>query len=349
MRLIHTTRFEPREFFDSEIPEYAILSHCWVSGDEISYQDLLEGAGRDAMGWRKIEECCRLARNKSLEWAWIDTCCIDKKSSAELQEAINSMFRWYENSKICYAFLSDASGASKGDDFPECRWFKRGWTLQELLAPATIEFYDRDYRLIGTRDSLAHEIVDASKIDRRVLTAPEWKRAESLRNTCVARKMSWASRRQTAKVEDLAYCLLGLFDVNMPLLYGEGQKAFLRLQQQIISKSFDESIFVWTSGSRKPKASGLLAHWPSDFAGCGKIRNIGLRHPRRRYRVTERGVEMTVLRWSLLSPYYFDLHLDCAVNERDPNHLFEEQISVRLQATLCRWITLCGVGWEIQV
>ena len=204
---------------------------------------------------------------------WIDTCCIDKKSSADLSEAINSMYYWYHNAVECYAFLSDVVwnahnvGASK-DVFMRSEWFTRGWTLQELLAPSTLIFLDERWRAFGTRATLSTEISAATGIEQEHLG--DWS------GVCIATKMSWVSRRKTSRVEDLAYCMLGLFDVNMPLLYGEGRKAFMRLQLEIIKKSDDESIFAWITDTPSQTLGGMLAPWPDCFAQSGEVRI----HPR---------------------------------------------------------------------
>ena len=142
MRLLHTTRLEFEEFYDDQIPRYAILSHRW-GRDEVSYQDFLAGRKLDGAGDKKILACCRYAAGDRdmvpINWVWIDTCCIDKSSSAELAEAINSMFRWYQNASICYAYLSDVKKSNQENltksEFESSQWFTRGWTLQELIAP----------------------------------------------------------------------------------------------------------------------------------------------------------------------------------------------------------------------
>ena len=199
----------------------------------------------------------------SWEWAWIDTCCIDKRSSSELSEAINSMYRWYSEAQVCYAYLEDLfqelhleASVTDGRErkrekgghrtFRQSRWFTRGWTLQELLAPQSVIFYDQNWTEIGSKSSLLNQVSQASGIAIGFLESPH--------TASIAQKMSWASRRQTTRTEDTAYCLLGLFGVNMPLLYGEGSKAFRRLQEEIIKSSTDQSIFAW----RDPRC---VPHW----------------------------------------------------------------------------------------
>jgi len=174
-------------------------------------------------------------------------CCIDKTSSAELSEAINSMFRWYQKASVCYAYLADVLKDTDPDKDPEefsrSRWFTRGWTLQELVAPKNVVFYSRSWKNIGTKERLCNTISTITGIDIDTLLG------EDVTFVSVANKMSWASGRRTTRTEDMAYCLLGIFDVNMPLLYGEGKKAFLRLQEEILRSSYDHSLFAWGRGT----------------------------------------------------------------------------------------------------
>ncbi|KAL3263010.1 hypothetical protein ABHI18_002219 [Aspergillus niger] len=278
MRLINAKTYQLEEYLDSEIPEYAILSHTWGK-DEISFQDLQalstgsrywdRVVGRE--GFLKIKYVCQQATRDGLDHAWVDTCCINKSSSAEMSEAINSMFQWYKRSRKCYVYLSDIPSGygevpldeqagssvelarrrrpSKYDGtingpFARCRWFTRGWTLQELIAPKDLTFYGSGWNVLGTKASMTALISTITGIDQRVLR-DSTDTKESLRSVCVAQKMSWAARRQTSKIEDEAYCLLGLFDVHMPILYGEGKAAFVRLQEEIINSSDDHTIFAW--------------------------------------------------------------------------------------------------------
>lgn len=197
------------------------------------------------------------------------TCSIDKTSSAELSEAINSMFLWYQKAGICYAYLSDIEWFQHSCDIYDCyqtlrlsRWFTRGWTLQELLAPAHVKFMSSDWRALGTKLQLCDTIVKITGVSGNALLG------QALSDFNVAERMSWASRRQTTRLEDLAYCLLGIFDVNMPLLYGEGGKAFLRLQEHILERSEDYTIFTWQAATNTGDLP-LLASAPSDFKEAG--------------------------------------------------------------------------------
>lgn len=266
MRLLHTTSITVKEFVGQNIPSYAILSHTWDK-EEVLLVDIQNATARYKKGYSKITGCCRKAAEHGFEWIWVDTCCIDKTSSAELSEAINSMYRWYELSTICYVYLQDvrvAEGADalfRGTQFGESRWFTRGWTLQELLAPRAVEFYSVEWREIGTKDSLALSLSSVTGIPIHILNG------NSPASCSVAERMSWASTRQTTREEDIAYCLLGLFGVNMPLLYGEGPKAFIRLQEQILKQEEDYTVFTWTLQHDCGDAlTGFLASTPREFS-----------------------------------------------------------------------------------
>ncbi|KAH9226250.1 hypothetical protein K456DRAFT_1808767, partial [Colletotrichum gloeosporioides 23] len=242
MRLLHTMTLDLNEFI-GDVPPYAILSHTWEN-DEVSLQDLSTTAGRSKKGFKKIEACCAPARRDGFDWAWLDTCCIDKTSSAELSEVINSMFRWYRQARVCYVYLSDLPSQYPGDvdrrQFHSVKWFTRGWTLQELIAPRAIGFYDQNWEEIGTKASLLDLLHDKTGIRLDILDG-------TTTHTVVptGERMSWASNRETTRQEDLAYCLLGIFGIHMPLLYGEGSQAFIRLQQEILRTSEDLSILLW--------------------------------------------------------------------------------------------------------
>lgn len=221
-----------------------------------------------------MKNTCHRALQDGFQYVWIDTCCIDKSSSAELSEAINSMFRWYQESKICYAFLSDvADGRTL---FHESRWFSRGWTLQELIAPKRVVFLNQNWEPLGDREELADEITVATGIERHILARPDCNVQDMLRSFSVAQRMRWASKRVTTRAEDIAYCLMGLFDVNMPPLYGEGAyKAFERLQEAIISETADHSILAFREPGAEPMFrsafSPVLA--PSVSFFCDEIRH----------------------------------------------------------------------------
>ena len=292
MRLLNTELHTFKEFSDSDIPKYAILSHRW-GDEEITFQDFRKGKNRDSQSYAKVKRYCALAKGRGSTWVWVDTCCIDKKSSAELSEAINSMYRWYEKAKECHVYLSDVTWNSEDVEsskalFTQSSWFTRGWTLQELLAPSEVIFFDSAWNLFGTKVNLMNLISAATGITMY--------RIENPFKACIAQKMSWMSKRKTSRSEDMAYCMLGLFDVNMPLLYGEGgSKAFMRLQLEIIKQSDDESIFAWTL----PKESvlepwGLLAPWPTCFTGSGDIEWNDGKKRRSPYQMTNQGLQIEV-------------------------------------------------------
>ena len=158
MRLLHTTNIRQQEFSDGEVPKYAILSHRWVEDEEITNQAFNEGRLLDRPGWAKIQRSCKIAKSLKHDWIWIDTCCIDRSSSTELSEAINSMFYWYRNAEVCLTYLCDVRKDSnssrtfkiKGSS-KDSEWFRRGWTLQEFLAPQQLSFYDMEWNYLGTR------------------------------------------------------------------------------------------------------------------------------------------------------------------------------------------------------
>ncbi|KAL8994767.1 MAG: hypothetical protein Q9169_005351 [Polycauliona sp. 2 TL-2023] len=241
MWLINAKTLKLEEVWGETVKSYAILSHRWEE-EEVSHQDMHDYAiAVKKKGFTKIAKSCELALKDGFDYMWVDTCCIDKKSSAELSEAINSMFRWYESAGICYAFLSDVDCSREEADetsihhqIQQSMWFARGWTLQELLAPRNVVFYDSNWISLGTKKSLDRVIEQRTGIDALALDRSCYFTAFS-----IAQRMSWAAERITTRSEDTAYRLLGLFQVNMPMLYGEGQQAFMRLQEEIIKQSDD--------------------------------------------------------------------------------------------------------------
>jgi hypothetical protein len=259
MRLLHSETLELKEFVGCSNVEYVILSHTW-GDEEISIQDLLSGQAANRASFAKIKNCCAQAARDGFQYVWIDTCCIDKSSSSELSEAINSMYQWYKNARICYAYLVDVQSSSTDIELQlrESRWFKRGWTLQELIAPPIVEFYAADWTEIGTKMSRQELLSEITSINVRIL------RGGDLSSCNIAERMSWASERVTTRSEDLAYCLMGLFDVHMPMLYGEGKRAFFRLQEEIMKGTEDYTLFAWTSPDDSDD-SGLFADSPAAF------------------------------------------------------------------------------------
>lgn len=280
MWLINTNLLELEGFFDNDIPPYAILSHTWEN-EELSFQDMqgsqsIRDVASRKQGFAKVRKGAALAAADGHDYIWVDTCCIDKRSSAELSESINSMFRWYHQAAVCYAFLADvpprpvfAKSTSHWEtQFASSRWFTRGWTLQELIAPLEVEFYSKDWTRLGSKIELLEAVHHVTGISKFALAG----HAE-MHEFSVAQRMSWASKRKTTRMEDEAYCLMGIFDVNMPLLYGEGGKAFRRLQEHILQRSDDHSLFAWTTQSRLRNLEwrSLFAASPDEFSGAGSI------------------------------------------------------------------------------
>jgi hypothetical protein len=230
MRLLNANTFELREFHDP-VPLYAILSHTWGNpDDEISFQDIRDlSRARRKQAFTKIEGCARVALLNALEWIWVDTCSIDKSSSAELSEAIISMFRWYREAVLCFVVLEGTGEECEHQDLAAARWFTRGWTLQELLAPTRLEFYSASWIFLGTRESLKNHITRATGIPENIFCGHV-----EFSNIPAGHIWSWTNRRQTTRPEDQAYCLFGIFDVSIPVLYGEGKdRAFGRLKEEI--------------------------------------------------------------------------------------------------------------------
>ena len=282
-----------------DIPHYAILSHTW-NEEEVTHYDIANRAELARVskkrGYKKMIRFCEEAARQGFKWVWMDACCIDKTSSAELSEAINSMFVWYRDAVVCYVYLvdfiawSDSEFAVSGG---RSRWFSRGWTLQELLAPENVVFYDHNWKDCGTKQSLAGIIANITGIDQRLLSGEA-----QINEYSVAQKMSWASLRQTTRVEDMAYSLLGIFEINMPLLYGEGLKSFRRLQEEIIKSTTDQTIFAWRmrldAGSEQNFSRGILASSTADFRNSGRIVKAESRIPQSfsNYEITNRGLIM---------------------------------------------------------
>lgn len=279
MWLLRTDRAELQFFSSPEEVEpyggYAILSHVWGhESEEQTFEDLerirakcrlneskakllkrLPGTHSQSTNPRdhvseKIRQSCIIAKDAGYKWIWNDTCCIDKRSSSELSEAINSMYTYYSSAKVCFAYLADVDPeplkSKELDDpatstFRHSRWHKRGWTLQELIAPRLLKFYSKSWTFIGTKSDLVALLQDVTGIPVSVLIHG----TPALRGLTVAQRLSWMAPRTTKRVEDRAYCLLGILGIHMTTLYGEGDKAFVRLQEKIMKISVDTSIFAW--------------------------------------------------------------------------------------------------------
>lgn len=343
---------------------------------------------RQMKGYTKIQATCEIALKQGIRYAWIDTCCIDKSSSAELSEAINSMFAWYEGAAVCYAWLSDyrhdpdfdltddgiinsfkhVTDEERGFSDPvpltsiqldirlrinrtlkNCRWFNRGWTLQELIAPKHVEFYDQDWFYFGSKLQLAPIMSWVTGIDESVL------KGSPLDQVLVGRRMSWAANRQTRRVEDIAYCLLGIFDINMPLLYGEGDKAFRRLQEEIVKSSNDLSIFAWIATlSDQRSFRNLWASSPSEFKSCQWLVKPAIEwNGGGEYGVTSRGLRtlnmIRIVRGDQSRAGSYFLPLDC-VDARQPKNIrlvSLEQYGPSLFARRKPWLNDTVVDLEV--
>ncbi|KAF3046342.1 hypothetical protein E8E12_002991 [Didymella heteroderae] len=307
MRLLGASTLEFESFHEDTVPPYAILSHTWGS-QEITYQEmaflqklerlptelrqdrlyvasLMAAAGLDfsdanedsirrRKGFEKIQQTAGIARSRGLDFFWLDTCCIDKTSSAELQEAINSMYHWYQRATYCVVYLEDQTRQFNAEwsrrvfqgMLEQSRWITRGWTLQELIAPRTVVFYDSNWHALCEKSDALSEIEELTGIPRYVLATGE------LRQSSVAQKMSWAAGRTTTRSEDVAYSLMGLFHVHMPMLYGEGTKSFQRLQEEIIRTTPDDSIFAWLAEDAGVSTlRGMFARSPKEFKTCSAV------------------------------------------------------------------------------
>ncbi|KAI1207867.1 HET-domain-containing protein [Annulohypoxylon truncatum] len=347
MWLINTDSLELDYVENPDNVKYAILSHTWEE-EEVNFQEmkLHQATARKKKGFDKIAATCRLAEERGIPYAWVDTCCIDKTSSAALSEAINSMFQWYKDSFVCYAYLSDMSvhDFDKQDNrikagFAKCRWFARGWTLQELIAPEILNFYDRDWNLVGSKELYRQEISRITGIDVKVLM-----NSQLLPNIPVGKRMSWASKRKTTRVEDIAYCLLGIFDVNMPMIYGEGRKAFIRLQEEILKNTDDLSLFAWTAQSEDESGNGqpilpdrywlgirgVLAQSPSEFSGCGNLEHINDSSVDiGEFSMTNKGLRIQVVPGTAEEgDSFLTMPLSCTMSPADKN---KQEIAIQLQ------------------
>ncbi|KAI1403472.1 heterokaryon incompatibility protein-domain-containing protein [Hypoxylon fuscum] len=310
MRLIDARRTlrENTIVFDYQEPDdvqYLVLSHCWGrpsenkawahDDQEYTYQDALASPppARKLAGFDKIFLTCKLASRAKVRYVWIDTCCLDQTNYSELAHGINSMFEWYRKSSFCVVYLADVTWTQsmnqneRRKQFVNCRWFERAWTLQELIAPKEVRFYDKDWNYMGTKVDLADEISEHTHIDKHILNG-----TSSCLMCSIAHRMSWAAKRKARKPEDIAYSLLGIFNVNMPMIYGEGSRnAFHRLQRAITTTTSELSIFGWGDETlSNSNNSSVFADSPVDFIySDGLIGNI----PEKHYELTNKGVLMT--------------------------------------------------------
>ncbi|KFA71531.1 hypothetical protein S40288_06837 [Stachybotrys chartarum IBT 40288] len=318
MRLINVQSLELEEFSGSSTPPYAVLSHTWGE-KEASYGEWIQRRTRlmrlRRPGLSKVFAMCKQARTDGIQYAWVDTVCIDKSSSAELSEAINSMFAWYTRAKVCYVFLRDVNhhtpgGGDFSTSFQSSRWFTRGWTLQELIAPRNVIFYSAEWKVIGTKSTMAVQLARITGIDRMCL-----QRERRLDEYSIAQRMAWAASRSTTRDEDMAYCLLGLFNIAMPLLYGEGgQRAFRRLQEEIIKSSDDHSILTFDTNLSN---NTLFADHPNTFARGPRIHTNFTRKITAPFSITNAGLSMTTPLIQTLSPFWVLAVLNCVEMDVD--------------------------------
>ncbi|KAI0156221.1 heterokaryon incompatibility protein-domain-containing protein [Pestalotiopsis sp. NC0098] len=312
MRLINAVTLKVESYKSAaDAPKYAILSHTWGETEPTFAQGtsrLTRLRKTRLPGFSKVLGTCKQARRDGISYIWVDTICIDKSSSSELSEAINSMFAWYKLAEVCYAYLSDVPSHYSGqvdqlDLFTQSRWFKRGWTLQELLAPHHVIFFTASWTVIGSRNALASTIATITGIDHRCLT-----KEIKLRDCSVAQKMSWAADRSTTREEDIAYSLLGIFRINMPLVYGEGRRAFTRLQEEIIRAYDDQSILAFDSTLSR---NSVLADHPSLFRHAGQIQPNFAPQITPPFSMTNAGLVIRTPLIHTLSPYWVLAVLNC--------------------------------------
>ncbi|OAX42704.1 hypothetical protein K503DRAFT_308375 [Rhizopogon vinicolor AM-OR11-026] len=243
-----------------------MLSHRWEGNEPLLHniQGRVVYQLNPVGGILKLQSFCKIVRGAGYQWAWSDTCCIDKNNNFEVQTSLNSMFIWYSHSALTIVYLSDALSSSNPGALAESAWIKRGWTVQEFLAPKVILFYQKDWTIYLSDRSPNHkesvaimqELGDATGIDPRALVAfrPGMRGARE--------KLQWASTRVTTMQEDVAYSLFGLFGVHLPIIYGEKkQNALGRLLQEIVAQSGDISALDWVG-----KSSSFNSCLPADIA-----------------------------------------------------------------------------------
>lgn len=246
------------------LPPYATFSHVI---DEI-------GAPLEDFARIKRELCsdivkiliraCVQARDAGFTWLWNYAACVDRNSCAAQSEAINSLAQIYRNCGRSIIYLEDLKSKLVEDEevverMAECRWIRNVWAIPQIVFSRVAFFYSSDWSLIGTKKSLLPYLSSRMGIDQEVLED-----SDSLEEFSLARRMSWASDMTASRVEDFAYALVGLFDVSMSILYGEGQKAFLKLQEEIMGDTDDFSLIAWDKIDAQ-EYNGLFAHSPACF------------------------------------------------------------------------------------
>lgn len=245
MRLLNVYTLEFSEY-SADVPKYAIASHRWKAGTEATIKEVRNKRNTEKDGYVKVQSFASYVREHvcNVEWLWIDTCCVNQDSSQEVTEAVNSMFRWYSNAEVCLAYLADVSNAEDEREFRRSEWFRRGWTLQELLAPQMVVFLSASWELIGHKGGdgwtrSGKQVARGRALEATVSTitgVPQHVLQNHARSMSLSteERLSWIRGRKTTKEEDMSYSLLGIFNVTMPVIYGEGaEKARERLVEEI--------------------------------------------------------------------------------------------------------------------
>ncbi|KAL8840410.1 MAG: hypothetical protein Q9176_003908 [Flavoplaca citrina] len=294
VRLLNAESLTLQQFKDEACPPYAILSHRWAEdpSTEVVYDDMAKFEDiRHSSVWKKAKSAAKIvaACQKVLElgfvYLWVDTVCIKQDNPIELSTAINSMYRLYHDAEVCIVYLYDYPTAEV-QTLSQSDWFTRGWTLQELVAPQVVKFFDKNWDYIGKTGDLAAELTHRTGVHKKY-----WTSNAPVNYASVSERMSWMAGRKTTVPEDIAYCMLGLFGVNMPLLYGEGkERAFLRLQEEIMKYSADHSLFAWEDDSHQCCGTGLLAPSPECFRSTGHYRHRSDQRNNRPYQMTNKGI-----------------------------------------------------------
>ncbi|KAH4152831.1 hypothetical protein HBH69_167280 [Parastagonospora nodorum] len=305
-------------------PPYMIFSHRWLQADggDVTFEEFqsssselkqafkkkgrkereakLNELGLRVVAFYKLLQAIEIASIAGAEYIWIDSCCINRANSSELTEALNSMYRYYEKATKCLVYLHDVEWSRTADgekqpvrsyDFSKPEWFTRGWTLQELIAPKQVSFYNKDWKYFG-------ELAEHAKAIEEVTNVPEMVLKGDIKpNKCsVAQRMSWAANRNTTRDEDMSYSLFGLFDVNLVPMYGEGgTKAFIRLQEAIMSRTNDMSLFAWQSTDNEEEYRGVLARSPKEFGRAGELIDKRILGSNPEFSMTNRGLKIMPL------------------------------------------------------
>ncbi|KAL8969053.1 MAG: hypothetical protein Q9197_004546 [Variospora fuerteventurae] len=310
IRLLHAERRElpdEDEISGQQGLPYVIISHVWQR-KEVLFED-----GPNLRSWtessppppsaksgsvQKITGACKAVREYGdgrITHLWLDNVCIDKKNLTEFSMSINSMYQWYKRANVCFAYLEDYSDKFPTSDVPvftRSKWFTRGWCLQEMLAPSKVIFFDKSWKAIGNKESLQTQLTARTHISKDFLL-----NKADISRASVSQRMSWFAGRETTVPEDTAYCLLGIFGVNMPLLYGEGkERAFRRLQEEIMRYSDDHTLFAWKSPSARepglPPETDLLASSQDYFKGTGDYVHNPNKQNNRPFQMTNKGVSI---------------------------------------------------------